>query len=551
MLGVRLGWRVRRFNKDGAKEGTLTCMKIYRLEIVASRSPALSSAYSMLAALTVIFAAWITPLAYAEHPRYIVQFRQVAKASGISIMSEATALGISPAQIVGSIPGDRLIAVRLSDQQLAELKGRSEVELIEPDHLISVQYTPNDPLLSSLYGLIGSKGIQATNAWDTTKGDPDAIVAVIDTGIDYNHPDLVNNVWTNGGETPSNKIDDDGNGYVDDYYGYDFANEDGDPFDDHGHGTHVSGTVAASGDNAIGVVGVAWHSRVLAIKTIGASGLGAYFDIIQGIDYLIKLKQSGVPIVCVNLSLGGLEFSTTLQRAFRKADENDILVVAAAGNSGEDADKDPQYPAAFSFSNIISVAAMGSEGTLASFSNFGRSSVDVGAPGVDILSTNLLASAGRPYIERSGTSMASPHVAGIAALIAAINPELTARQIRTSILTTVRAATTLAGITATGGIVDAEAALADAAPKVRMLEVYGRVSRGSDRVGGVRVRARSLDGSGGTHSSRSRTDGSFAVRGLLAGSYLITASKVGTRFKKRSFTRSVTSDVKQDFQVRR
>lgn len=147
--------------------------------------------------------------------------------------------------------------------------------------------------------------------------------------------------------------------------------------------------------------------------------------------------------------------------------------------------------------------------------------------------------------------MASPHVAGIAALIAAINPELTARQIRTSILTTVRAATTLAGITATGGIVDAEAALADAAPKVRMLEVYGRVSRGSDRVRGVRVRARSLDGSGGTHSSHSRTDGSFAVRGLLAGSYLITASKVGTQFKKRSVTRSVTSDVKQDFQVRR
>ena len=376
-------------------------------------------------------------------------------------------------------------------------------------------------------------------------------MAVIDTGIDYNHPDLVNNIWTNGGETPSNGIDDDGNGYVDDYYGYDFANEDGDPFDDHGHGTHVSGTVAASGDNAIGVVGVAWHSRVLPIKTIGASGLGAYFDIIQGIDYLIKLKQSGVPIVCVNLSLGGLEFSGALQKAFQKADENDILVVAAAGNSTENADKEPQYPAAFNFSNIISVAATGSEGTLAPFSNFGRKSVDVAAPGVDILSTNLLASINAPYIERSGTSMASPHVAGIAALIAAINPELTARQIRTSILTTVTAAATLAGITATGGIVNAEAALADAAPKVRMLEVYGRVSRGSDRVRGVRVRARSLDGSGGTHSSLSRTDGSFAVRGLLAGSYLITASKVGTQFKKRSFTRSVTSDVKQNFQARR
>ncbi len=542
---------MRRFDKDGAKDGAFTRMNVYCLKIIPRCSAVRKSARSIIVALTIIFAAWISPLAYAEHSRYIVQFRQVVKASGISIMSEATALGIPPAQIVGSIPGDLLIAARLSDQQLAELKGRSEVELIEPDHLVSVQYTPNDPFLSSLYGLIGSKGIQATNAWDTTKGDPDAIVAVIDTGIDYNHPDLVNNIWTNGGETPSNGIDDDGNGYVDDYYGYDFANEDGDPFDDHGHGTHVSGTVAASGDNAIGVVGVAWHSRVLAIKTIGASGVGAYFDIIQGIDYLIKLKQSGVPIVCINLSLGGLEFSKTLQRAFRKADENDILVVAAAGNSSENADKESQYPAAFNFSNIISVAATGSEGTLAPFSNFGRKSVDVGAPGVDILSTNLLASINAPYIERSGTSMASPHVAGIAALIAAINPELTARQIRTSILTTVTAAATLAGITTTGGIVNAEAALADAAPKVRMLEVYGRVSRGSDRVRGVRVRARSVDGSGGTHSSRSRTDGSFAVRGLLAGSYLITASKVGTRFKKRSVTRSVTSDVKQDFQVRR
>ena len=551
MLGARLGWRVRRFDKDGAKDGAFTRMNVYCLKIIPRCGAVRKSARSIIVALTVIFAAWISPLAYAEHPRYIIQFRQVVKVSGISIMSEATALGIPPAQIVGSIPGDRLIAARLSDQQLAELKGQPEVELIEPDHLISVQYTPNDPLLSNLYGLIGSKGIQATNAWDTTKGDPDAIVAVIDTGIDYNHPDLVNNIWTNGGETPSNGIDDDGNGYVDDYYGYDFANEDGDPFDDHGHGTHVSGTVAASGDNAIGVVGVAWHSRVLPIKTIGASGLGAYFDIIQGIDYLIKLKQSGVPIVCVNLSLGGLEFSGALQKAFQKADENDILVVAAAGNSTENADKEPQYPAAFNFSNIISVAATGSEGTLAPFSNFGRKSVDVAAPGVDILSTNLLASINAPYIERSGTSMASPHVAGIAALIAAINPELTARQIRTSILTTVTAAATLAGITATGGIVNAEAALADAAPKVRMLEVYGRVSRGSDRVRGVRVRARSLDGSGGTHSSLSRTDGSFAVRGLLAGSYLITASKVGTQFKKRSFTRSVTSDVKQNFQARR
>ena len=551
MLGARLGWRVRRFDKDGAKDGAFTRMNVYCLKIIPRCGAVRKSARSIIVALTVIFAAWISPLAYAEHPRYIIQFRQVVKVSGISIMSEATALGIPPAQIVGSIPGDRLIAARLSDQQLAELKGQPEVELIEPDHLISVQYTPNDPLLSNLYGLIGSKGIQATNAWDTTKGDPDAIVAVIDTGIDYNHPDLVNNIWTNGGETPSNGIDDDGNGYVDDYYGYDFANEDGDPFDDHGHGTHVSGTVAASGDNAIGVVGVAWHSRVLPIKTIGASGLGAYFDIIQGIDYLIKLKQSGVPIVCVNLSLGGLEFSGALQKAFQKADENDILVVAAAGNSTENADKEPQYPAAFNFSNIISVAATGSEGTLAPFSNFGRKSVDVAAPGVDILSTNLLASINGPYIERSGTSMASPHVAGIAALIAAINPELTARQIRTSILTTVTAAATLAGITATGGIVDAEAALVDAAPKVRMLEVYGRVSRGSDRVRGVRVRARSLDGSGGTHSSLSRTDGSFAVRGLLAGSYLITASKVGTQFKKRSFTRSVTSDVKQNFQARR
>ncbi|MEI6518271.1 MAG: hypothetical protein WCN89_06225, partial [bacterium] len=142
---------MRRFDKDGAKDGAFTRMNVYCLKIIPRCGAVRKSARSIIVALTVIFAAWISPLAYAEHPRYIIQFRQVVKASGISIMSEATALGISPAQIVGSIPGGRLIAARLSDQQLAELKGRTEVELIEPDHLISVQYTPNDPFLSSLY----------------------------------------------------------------------------------------------------------------------------------------------------------------------------------------------------------------------------------------------------------------------------------------------------------------------------------------------------------------------------------------------------------------
>jgi subtilisin family serine protease len=282
---------------------------------------------------------------------------------------------------------------------------------------------PNDPGLGNLYGLTR---MNASNAWDITTGSPSVTVAVIDTGVEYNHADLQDNIIVNTGETPGNGIDDDTNGYVDDYFGYDFYSEDGNPADEHGHGTHCAGIVGARGDNGRGVVGITWNVGILPVRVLGADGSGSDADVAAGMYYAIARGAS-----VLSLSLGGPFFSAVLDDAVQYARDRGVLVVAAAGNDyGQNLDVEPAYPASLSYDNMVAVAATDPSDGLAYFSNYGPSSVHVAAPGQGILSTYL----GGQFAYMSGTSMATPYVAGVAALMKSAKPSLGYMDIKSGLI---------------------------------------------------------------------------------------------------------------------
>ena len=225
-------------------------------------------------------------------------------------------------------------------------------------------------------------------------------MAVIDSGIDFTHEDLQGNIWSNPGEVAGNGVDDDTNGYIDDIRGYDFGSDEGDsdPTDENGHGTHVSGIIAATGNNGLGVIGVAWNTAVIPVKCLDDKGLGFISYVVNALDYVSTLKDQGHPIAVVNMSLGTDEYSEALTRAVQRASSRGIVLVAAAGNdNGQNNDDSPSYPANTKSPNVISVAATDRVGALASFSNVGPKTVDVAAPGADILSTSPEAINGAPY----------------------------------------------------------------------------------------------------------------------------------------------------------
>ncbi|RMG43091.1 MAG: hypothetical protein D6719_04455 [Candidatus Dadabacteria bacterium] len=317
----------------------------------------------------------------------------------------------------------------------------------EPDYYIQTDAVPSDSKYGSLWGM---KKISATSAWDISTGSTNVVVAVTDTGVDYTHPDLAANMWKNPDEIPNNGIDDDGNGIVDDVYGYNAITESGNPMDDHSHGTHVAGTIGAVGNNSRGVVGVNWHVSIMAVKFLSASGGGFLSDGIQAIKYAV---DNGANII--NASWGGAGYSQALKDAIAYAKNKGVLFVTAAGNSASNNDNHGHYPSNYNLSNIISVAATDSNDNLASFSNYGSSSVHVAAPGVGILSTVP----GGGYATFSGTSMASPHVAGLAALIKAVHPEFDYSQIKSVILNSGDKLATLNGLTITGRRINAASAL--------------------------------------------------------------------------------------------
>ncbi|MEW6602459.1 MAG: S8 family peptidase, partial [Nitrospirota bacterium] len=264
------------------------------------------------------------------------------------------------------------------------------VEYAEPNYIVHTMATPNDPSFSSLWGLnnTGQSGgtvdadIDAPEAWELSTGSVDVVIAIVDTGVAYNHPDLNANMWTNSGETNcTDGIDNDNNGYIDDCYGWDFMDNDNDPTDYESHGTHVAGTIAAVGNNATGITGVMWQAKIMPLRFLGVSGSGSVSDAVAAIAYA---KRNGAHVI--NNSWGADVFSQALKDAI---DDFPGLVVCAAGNEGTSNDGIlPAYPASYTSSNIISVAATNHDDSLASFSNYGPNSVDLAAPGAaDITSS--------------------------------------------------------------------------------------------------------------------------------------------------------------------
>ncbi|MFH0879662.1 MAG: S8 family peptidase, partial [Lentisphaerota bacterium] len=362
------------------------------------------------------------------------------------------------------------------DMYLVELEGRSAdavekaivqfqaetatIAWSEPDYLTSVLSTlPNDPSFNQLYGMhnTGQTGgtpdadIDAPEAWDVWQGSSNTLVGVIDTGVDYVHTDLAANYWYNPGETGTdgsgndrraNGLDDDGNGFVDDYRGWDFYNDDNNPMDDHSHGSHCSGTIGGVGNNAVGVAGVCWDVSIVALKFLSGGGSGSTSDAIDAVYYGTRI---GVKLT--SNSWGGGGFSTGLMDAIEDASQHGILFIAAAGNDGVDNDLAPHYPSSYTNANIIAVAATDHSDLMAYFSCYGLRSVDLGAPGVNILSTVP----GNGYSSFSGTSMATPHVAGAAALLWSLQPSATHTAIRDALFTGVDTNSALRGRSVTGG----------------------------------------------------------------------------------------------------
>ena len=352
--------------------------------------------------------------------------------------------------------------VRLPDGMSVEdgvstYKNMSEVTDAQPNYIYSIDLTPNDPSYSQLYGMTR---ISAPAAWDTTTGSSSIVVAVIDTGVNYNHEDLTTNMWRNPGEIVGNNVDDDGNGFVDDVYGYDFINSDNDPNDDNSHGSHCAGTIGATGNNGLGVAGVNWNVRIMALKTHASNGNSTAAAVIAAFQYATMMKNRGVNIRVTSSSWSGAPeapgYDQALKDAIDAAGNAGILNVFASGNGARNIDPSPEYPASYNSPSILSIAASDSNDNKASFSNYGVVSVDVAAPGVSILSTVLGTSS---YGFKSGTSMATPHTAGAAALLAAANPSLSMQSLKATLMNTVDTLPQWNGNVLTGGRINVAKAI--------------------------------------------------------------------------------------------
>jgi subtilisin family serine protease len=389
------------------------------------------------------------------------------------------ALGVTAVRGLG-LPGQLLVSATGAPASVrAHFRSLPAVKTFERDGAVfSMATTPNDPRFTSgdLWGLhnTGQAGgtadadIDAPEAWDISTGSSAVVVAVIDTGTQIDHPDLKDNIWTNPGETPGDGIDNDGNGFIDDVNGWDFVNNDASVYDgpDDDHGTHCAGTIAGRGNNGTGVVGVSWNAKIMPLKFLGPGG-GSTSDGIAAVNYATMMKLRGVNIPITNNSWGGGGASAALKTAIEAGGSAGILFVAAAGNSGSNNDSKPDFPASYDSPCIVAVAATDRRDTLAGFSNFGLTSVDLGAPGVGIVSTVPVST----YAPDNGTSMAAPHVSGVAALAVSVDPTLTVTQLKDALLASVDKIPNLAGKTVTGGRLNAAKTLEFVNRTLKLLSV--------------------------------------------------------------------------------
>lgn len=389
---------------------------------------------------------------------FIVKFSaNTTRSSRDHVLSTAGLRTVEAFSLVPGLVFTRPVAGQKAANSVSALAANPNVEYIEPDYVLSVARMPNDMLYSNLYALnntgqtggVANADINAPEAWDVTTGK-EVIVAVIDTGVDYNHDDLRANMWTNPGEIPGNGLDDDSNGFVDDVHGFDFTTNNGSPMDDMGHGTHVAGIIGAVGNNGVGAVGVNWSARIMALRFMDVQGFGATSNAIRALNYAVAMGAR-----VSNASWGGGAFSQAMYDTLAAANQAGHIFVTAAGNESQDLDVVPHYPSGYDLPNVIGVAGSNAKDEYALFSNFGATSIDLAAPGDRIESTFK----GNTYQTLTGTSMSSPYVAGAVSLLLSVAPDLPVGRIRSAILDTVDVLPTLLGRVATSGRLNVQKAL--------------------------------------------------------------------------------------------
>ncbi len=381
------------------------------------------------------------PLADYKAGEVIVKLKQGVSISetgfssrGLKVVQSFGAIGAYQCAITdGKPPSDVLIRCNADP----------EIEYAEYNYIYHTFVTPNDSRFSELYGMAI---IDAPEAWEVQTGSKSVIVGVIDTGVDIGHEDLQANIWKNSGESgdgkENNGVDDDGNGFVDDFRGWDFINDDNNPSDDNNHGSHVSGSIGAEGNNGKGVVGVNWNVSIMGLKFLGSDGSGTTDDAVSAIIYGANMGAK-----VLSNSWGGGGRSQALEDAIKYANDRGVLFIAAAGNESSNNDGVATYPANYQVPNLVSVAASTSSDGLASFSNYGKKTVHLAAPGNSILSTVI----NDRYERLSGTSMATPHVSGAMALVWAQFPALSAMQVKNRVLGSVDRNSAFADRVITGG----------------------------------------------------------------------------------------------------
>jgi subtilisin family serine protease len=398
----------------------------------------------------------------------LVKFKNGADSS---LISRTNALvGANLIETLGDL---NWVRVKLPDglpveKAIEKYKNSGEIEDAQPNFYYRLLATPNDPLYANA-GMYGLAKISAPAAWDLTTGSSAVVVADIDTGLRYTHEDIAPNAWKNPGEIPNNGIDDDGNGFTDDYYGYDFFYNDSDPLDENGHGTHTAGTIGATGNNLLGVTGVNWNVKLMAIKIYSPVGTDTTSAmLVNAYNYVRLMKTRGVNIRVTNNSYGDCGEACGYDQATKDAldamGDAGILNVFAAGNDNQNIDSfpygvtpSPGYPAKYNSPSILAVASSTSTDAKSGFSNYGVTSIDLAAPGSSVYSTYN--SSNSSYATLSGTSMATPHVAGSAALLSAYNPNLSVASLKATLMNTVDPIAAWNGLIKTGGRLNVSRAL--------------------------------------------------------------------------------------------